>query len=123
MKNKHTPGPWKFHEMRRGYFGQKESEMDFLYGVSQNIEGNGPDALIAEVQITGSTSKFNAANYVHDINKQVGEANARLIAAAPELLESLEKLKEAFIVAVGDKSPFAKVALGIASEAIAKARG
>lgn len=39
-----------------------------------------------------------------------------------ELLECLQRLRSAFVVAVGDKSPFAKMALGDVDEVIAKAK-
>lgn len=39
-----------------------------------------------------------------------------------ELLVALEKLREAFVIAAGDKSPFAKCALQMADEAIDKAK-
>lgn len=51
------------------------------------------------------------------------QANANLIAAAPDLLEALEVLKDAFIVAVGATSPYAREALRRPMAAIAKARG
>ncbi|UYB71591.1 hypothetical protein NBH81_03575 [Aeromonas veronii] len=40
-----------------------------------------------------------------------------------ELLVALEKLRGAFVMAAGDKSPFAKSAIQMADEAIAKAKG
>ncbi|MEV3830192.1 hypothetical protein RI534_13225 [Aeromonas allosaccharophila] len=40
-----------------------------------------------------------------------------------ELLAALEKLRETFVMAAGDKSPFAKCAIQMADEAIAKAKG
>ncbi|MCO4171805.1 hypothetical protein K8D10_08405 [Aeromonas veronii] len=39
-----------------------------------------------------------------------------------ELLVAMEKLREAFVMASGDKSPFAKCALQMAADAIAKAK-
>lgn len=44
-------------------------------------------------------------------------------AVAPDFIESLARFREAFVIAVGDKSPFAKVALSELDSAIAKARG
>lgn len=51
------------------------------------------------------------------------KANARLCESAPELLETLEEFRQAFVIAVGDASPFAKFALGKVDEVIAKAKG
>lgn len=59
----------------------------------------------------------------NDLTEERMEANAMLMLAAPDLLEALETLKDAFIVAVGDKSPYAKYALERPLAAIAKARG
>ena len=62
---KHTPGPWK--ATKNTAYWQIDSERDGQIGdacISQFIEGN----------------------------TDGGEANAKLMAAAPELLESLEKL-------------------------------
>lgn len=39
-----------------------------------------------------------------------------------DLLESLQRLRSAFVVAVGDKSPFAKMALGDVDEVISNAK-
>ena len=50
-------------------------------------------------------------------------ANARLIAAAPELLEALLRLRAAFVVVAGANSPFSKVALELPDAAILKAWG
>lgn len=59
----HTPGPWFTHEVKHGDHWVGNDEADIA-----TVEGFGPD-LAAE-----------------------SAANARLIAAAPELLEALESL-------------------------------
>lgn len=62
MQTKHTPGPWNF----------AKSDIDGRY----SIYGNGPLAYC------GDTGAVNGD----------GEANARLIAAAPDLLVALKAL-------------------------------
>lgn len=88
--SKHTPGPW----VKKGiHWTGKNNEIVFV--------SNGP--------AFGSESDFESA-----------KANARLIAAAPELLEALEDLCECILETRG---PSATLALKSARAAIAKAKG
>lgn len=63
METKHTPGPWEYE--RRGWEGQ------YIWGNDDRIPGPDKRRFIADVSLA-----YDGA-----------EANARLIAAAPELLE------------------------------------
>lgn len=96
--NKHTPGPW-----RKGTPGP-----------------NGCYTI-------GTMRGLMTAMIAHSLNEpdqaEQAEADANLIAEAPNLLETLVKFREAFVIAVGDKSPFAKIALTDVDNAIARARG
>lgn len=65
--SKHTPGPWDYWS---GY--------------------NAYDKV--EAQITAEGGDIVIASYNHLISE--GEANARIMAAAPDLLEALEKIVE-----------------------------
>jgi hypothetical protein len=68
MNTKHTPGPWKQYRDSQG---------------NVRIQGNvpgGPVAFIEEMNNTGGTPQDHA--------------NARLIAAAPELLDALKRILE-----------------------------
>jgi hypothetical protein len=67
MEAKHTPGPWKAVDCRHQFNGQIRIWKD---------------ALPTEPMIANVLAKNPNA-----------EANARLIAAAPELLEALEKIR------------------------------
>ncbi|TXH13689.1 MAG: hypothetical protein E6R03_10880 [Hyphomicrobiaceae bacterium] len=106
MKTQHTPGPWC--SVRDGF--------RFTIGDSK----------------TGNTTTLH--NYlvaeIHD-NSLQAEANARLIATAPELLQALELLfnevsfyneKEVFPEPEIIKSGFAVIAWNKAKAAIAKAK-
>ena len=68
----HTPGPWN---VGRGEFTTTESGIVFT-------------------RINGPKMGIVATAYAHDRNIDECEANARLIAAAPELLEALQTLKK-----------------------------
>ena len=69
MKTKHTPGPWVARKVRGlGYPGQSGYAIDFNEDQEQVVD------------------------YVYE------EADARLIASAPELLEALEDLKREVIL-------------------------
>lgn len=77
MAARHTPGPWK----TKSKFGPR----------SASIVARSWDQVVAKV----FTRKYNTDGVISDGRPAIeadpeGEANARLIAAAPELLEALE---------------------------------
>lgn len=92
---KHTPGPWKFH-----------------------AQGDANDYCLL------TNEKRWVIGFLQNGEIFVGEqlANARLVAAAPELLDALKKYVEA---GAGDTTSFYKQAeaYDAAIEAIAKAEG
>lgn len=93
--NKHTPGPWKWHDN----------------GYPQGIRSDtGPGAV--EICRIGGVADAPEDAWECD-------ANARLIAAAPDLLEALEALADKAENVMGDH----KAAIIDARAAIAKARG
>jgi len=99
--HKYTPGPWYAREMR-GWSGVCISR--FREDVS--TAGDAPIAQVRE-------------GYPHWENKFPVEANARLIAAAPELLEALEA-----VVACWNHHDVGKAYVeDLARAAIAKAKG
>lgn len=91
---KHTPAPWTVREV-----------------ISSNVPGQRAFA------IDYNEDQEQVVDWVYE------EADAHLIAAAPDLLEAIVKFREAFVIAAGDKSPFCKFALEPVDAAIAKARG
>ena len=90
--NKHTPGPWVWGEDYCGLYG---SGRDREVMTHQRFEGM----------------------WLSHVDSQ--EANARLIAAAPDLLEALEDSLTALNIVYPNGSPV----LNAATHAIAKARG
>lgn len=78
-ESKHTPGPW-FADLRAGCFAilQQTDKRTCLYGASD-------DAIVFQ-HGRGEESSPDAYRYLTDEQ----EANARLIAAAPKMLEVLE---------------------------------
>ena len=96
MQTQHTPGPW------------------FITGgATRYIEARIGDGLIQEVAACGPTMA-DVRGY-----GQQQEANARLIAAAPDLLEALIELADCGAEAWGEDRPCVKWARA----AIAKATG
>ena len=74
--NKHTPGPWRTIE---------STDKTMRTVVGPDFPGQG---YIADVNLCRT-------NDAQDVD---GEANARLIAAAPELLQLVKDMREAFYV-------------------------
>lgn len=97
--SKHTPGPWKASRS----FGENKTARFLVSAIDSNK--------------TLENGYFAACVAVCDI-----EANARLIAAAPELLEALKILLEEFkrVQTIGLCQTHAK---GLAIDALAKAEG
>ena len=96
MSTKHTPGPWEL--VSRGWNGQ------FIYGIDERAKGR---RFIAEV----------------DLNYDGAEANARLIAAAPELLAALRLMLAGTQEDCGKICMPSENAVRSAFAAIAKATG
>lgn len=120
-QSQHTPGPWKTTLCQRGILGDKSSMKPFLQ-ITTDFKGNGPQAVICEM--TGSPGfKMSAGKTV--ILPADDVSNARLIAAAPEMLEALQDLLRQIDgldpEECGDKFP--GFTTDRASSAIAKAKG
>ena len=99
-KQQHTPGPWSY-----------ESEGQTVY-VGDQIEGR----WIAQVRGWGWLQKLNNGEAVQD-------ANARLIASSPDLLEALIICCQSMSSVLPDFNPFDQAAYDKARAAIAKATG
>lgn len=102
-ENNYTPGPW----IREGRF---------IYALGEMGEGFNRD---------GSpllTNRFST--HVNSYgNEDEADANARLIAAAPEMYEALRALLEYFEVTIDEHPPEAIRPVAILRNALAKADG
>ena len=95
-ENKFTPGPWSVMP-----------ERDWIVVMPENCD-------------IGHGKKYVACG---GGNKEVNNANARLIAAAPELLAALESIEKRLNSKACDRNPDALFCWQISRAAIAKAKG
>lgn len=109
MTTKHTPGPWTIDEVvdepsRAGNYWVAHLNLGH-----ERIEAPWPDATATVAPCLGLEGQ--------PISREVVEANARLIAAAPDLLAALEAMVRS------DSWADADVKMVNARAAIAKAKG
>lgn len=88
QQTEHTPGPWQVNHGKRGKLNQPESEWKPFTFVETNLVQNGPEATICEMK--HGDSYGSATQDFKTLSKEDMEANAVLIAAAPDLLDALE---------------------------------
>ena len=103
--SKHTPGPWRIlpEECDKPYIRVRGTVLGARYKVANVI-----------------TPSYEG---VHEREAEETRANARLIAAAPELLEALKLMVERFADSAGYFGDFKSDAVKNAEAAIAKAEG
>mgnify|MGYP001558852063 FL=1 len=105
MSTKHTPGPWKYQKPR----GHQHA-IDRKYEVVAPINGGGESVIVGE----------------HTGVDCLNEANARLIAAAPDLLAALQAIEDSLQTSDGAfdwiNSKETVAAFADARAAIAKAK-
>ena len=96
--SKHTPGPWDWYGSNLLCGGKRQSE------------------IILNSADDGKPYGHHAALIEHHWDGDVAKANARLIAAAPDLLEALQDM-------VSDHASLSAATLAFTRAAIAKATG
>lgn len=104
--SKHTPGPWHWRAVEQKGFTSNGSPYTHIRGIVAS-------AKISPIGGIPSGSEFIAT--------QTTIANASLIAAAPEMLEQLKKLRDALVRYAGPEAALYEV--GDANQIIAKAEG
>lgn len=111
--HKHTPGPWYIGPE----FGANQMRPSIrIYRDVIYVDGCSPTTyVIGEVGYPTTTG--------NTVGAEERRANARLIAAAPELLEALKNLRDAEWMVTHEWGGDRKAALDAADAAIAKATG
>ena len=101
----HTPGPWTVDHERIGPWGE-------------------PVALLCDSHAPESGTVVEWPRFGEVVDDAENEANARLLASAPDLLEALEAIAKTFAECVpGDDCNCYDDSQLIAEQAIAKAKG
>ena len=107
MTTQHTPGPWTFSQSTE--YGDKRFYIAQADGAPYTPHYSDVATLIAET--------------VNDERKSIQEANARLIAAAPDLLEALQDIVKSLVDQDDEGMIEHAQQMIIARAAIAKATG
>lgn len=121
---KHTPGPWKFFkDTRYGPWDDVNRKQGNPHYYQWWIESDTRKAMaLLEVPYLSTTTKHSANTKAeHAETLAEVEANARLIAAAPELLEACEAIDSAY--ASDGNTKRQKAAFALVRAAISKAVG
>lgn len=117
---KHTPGPWRYEIGR-----VTPHATAFGFGVFPVKGRDGlPDGISQRALTSGNL--YEHGNFEFFYGPEEIEANARLIAAAPDLYDALRNMMGAFdnpVRRVNFASDFADEAINTARAAIAKAEG
>lgn len=100
----HTPGPWRVHDRTRS----RDNRIMVLHPDGQR--------LIADLS-------QGYASTAGEIPEEEREANARLIAAAPDLLNMLDRVLSEYLMCDPVNGPVCALTLEHAREAITKAKG
>jgi hypothetical protein len=107
----HTPAPWAIHTCNEN---GPSLDSFFLSTTSKTWDGNEEERIICRFPTgTGQFSDMGRENL----------ANARLIAAAPDLLSALEFLLADYIAINGEKVTGSSVPADKAREALRKTKG
>ena len=100
---KHTPGPWfvwKELAMQDEGLSPEEIDADLMAYKYFEVMSGKPIGVVSRGCIEGCTMvvKLDSEEfgYDHESGRQIALANARLIAAAPDLLEALQEMYQAF---------------------------
>jgi len=101
----HTPGPWHV-----------TGEVKAVKGIDEPLFC-GEITEPRQPGWRGTIARVQSCDFINGITREEAEANARLIAAAPDLLEALERIAYS---AHADTAPTLR---GYAQDALAKATG
>lgn len=104
-KTKHTPGPWIACNMVHADRGDAMTPEELGEYVANNVRKSIEDGGFADRFLFITTPGENAPDICHVGNGPRGSANARLIAAAPDMLEALAELLDAFETEPDDLMP------------------
>jgi hypothetical protein len=106
--SKHTPAPW--------VLTIKPAEHDADFTVAEIEQPR-------SVKYRGAVTRMQSAEHIYGIGRDELIANARLIAAAPDMLEALKAISEVGIREIHDWQAIAERMQATALAAIAKAEG
>jgi hypothetical protein len=106
--SKHTPAPWVLKI--------RPAEHDDNVTVAEIEQPR-------SVKYRGAVTRMQSAEHIYGIGKDELIANARLIAAAPDMLEALKAISEVGIREIHDWQAIAERMQATALAAIAKAEG